>query len=428
MKSKKIVCFVCLLCTVVLIASCQKKSTDTILQGEKETTKDKVVSQEKNIDKDHKESGNVDSMKQEKLDLDKYSLDYQEETDFQPFFLNNSAAKSANGYYVWGVGKYSDMLLFTDMASGKTIPLCNRPNCKHEQEKESCNAYFSSATEGKITYEPSYVQYYENNLYILGWNSDGYVCLFKVSADGSNREEYMRLYRADTSNPDKTNESSSSEWLVPDVCIHRGYVYFINQRESNPKIRRMKLGNNEDVEVIYETNGSRPNLYRMEGYGDFVFFQTGHYTDSSLENTEGGIYAYNIQNGEISFVKRDAISTYMVKNDAIYYATEKEVRKYSLSNQADEIFCKTKETYPVISLDSNYVYVVNDMIISVYDYEGKVVGEVSQEKSIEYYFGDDRFCFALCTGNDENSENIKVLKKQNIKNGKDNWEDLYSPS
>lgn len=372
------------------------------------------------------------SDEEKKIDLDNYKLDYKEGEDHQPFFFWSEITKSETGYYFWGKGTYDHMLMFFDRKSGMTVPLCNLPNCKHTKEDyDKCNGYFNEFESSPVTagYDTRCLQYYNGNIYIIGVDSDAYVCMFRVAKDGSTREKSCRLFKFEP----ETDSDGGVESYNASVGIHRGYLYFINNKEKELKLRRVKLDSKEEAEVIYKTEGIRPNLYRMEGYGDYIFFQGGNFTDEACENMDGGIYAYNIVSQEISLVKKDAISAYMIKDTDIYYSTEDAVKKYNLLTQKDEIFVKTKKGYAAVAADNNYIYVAGDQFfggdedstIHVYKPDKTEVGQIQPpEGSGQCYFGDDSFLFAETFGS-SSGLCIEVFDKSKFNEEESSWKKLY---
>lgn len=356
------------------------------------------------------------SLKEKKLDLKKYSLKYREGEDHQPFFINNEITKSKNGYYFWK----SECLMFFDKASEKVVPLCNLPNCKHKIEPDSkCNAYFES---GKYTFD--YVQYYNGNVYVIGLNEDSYVCIFKVAKDGSTREESCKLYKFKP----ETNKYGSEGYYVS-VCIQRGYAYFIDNEEKDLKLRKIKLDSKQKPEVLYEATGIRPVLYRMEANGDYLFFQSGNYTDETCERVKGGIYACNLISNEVVLVKKDAVSSYVVRGSDIFYSKKNLVNRYNLITQEDEIFVNSKGGYAKISADKNYIYVVQEnenkveKSCYIYNEDKSVVCQISSEgRERSYHFGDDKYLFVSFM---DSEGTMKVLDKEYLKKGKCKWKVIY---
>ncbi len=324
---------------------------------------------------------------EEKINLADYSLEYQADTDAQPWFAWTSVTSSENGYYLWGPGQ--GLMMFYDPAAGRLIPLCNRPDCLHNNSE--CNAFFNAFRSDGDQYARSYVQFYEGNLYVIALDEEDYVNLYKVSPDGSSCEKYMQLYRADLSRV-TDGDSVSTEFRSPYVCIHRGYVYFIINDEKQFKIRRIKLGTS-DVEIIYEQPGERGNIYRMEAYGDYLFFQAGNFINEEYVEIEGGIYAYNIETGSIQLVKKDAIRTYIIADGVIYYSRDMDIYAFSLDSQEDNIVIKGAADMDDFSADESYIYILKEEALNVYNHKGELINQVEDDIS-GWSYGDGEYLFA----------------------------------
>lgn len=84
----------------------------------------------------------------------------------------------------------------------------------------------------------------------------------------------MTLYRLEAGDGEVTP--------YPEVCIHRGYVYYVIPFQSTMKLQRMKLGSKE-AETVYEMTGDRQNLYRIKAYGNHIFFQAGNFSADNID-------------------------------------------------------------------------------------------------------------------------------------------------
>lgn len=419
MKKKNKVYPMLLLCGLILITSCQRGNTGSGNDNMEISDTENSQTTKKTEDVKNEDVKNED-LKEEKLDLNNYSLEYTEGTDFQSFFLWNYGAKSENGYYFWND---DDGIIFYDNTSKTTVPLCNLPNCKHgtDGNYDTCNAYFNSdwwsAQDSFFAWD---LQYYEGNLYITGRDTNGNVNLYKVAKDGSTREISCKLYKYEASIEDIENGTQEGG-RTPHVCIHRGYAYVINNDESVPRIRKVKLNSKEEPQVIYETSGIRPTLYRMEGYGDYIFFQTGNFTDESCEHVEGGIYAYNTVTETISLVKKGAISSYIIQDTMIYYGTDTSVNRYDLSTQKDEVFVEVKNAYPEVMADNQYIYITDDSGTSiVYDKEKTRICTITSNRTKECIYGDDAYLFAK-EWDDKDKFILNFIDKSDLKSGKAEW-------
>lgn len=354
------------------------------------------------------------------LDLEKYSLQPREDSDDTPGFQWKEIAGSEQGYYYWNG---LNTLMYYDISSGLSMPLCNRPDCSHAGK--DCNAYFDVVLEdADNTFSDSWLQFVDGYLYIIGVDAKDYVSLYKISADGSTREKCMRLYRADFSSP--SGNSSDMEFSSPEVCIHRGYAYWIDRKAAPLCIRRMKLGGKKD-EIVYTEGGESANTYRLEGYGDFLFFQSGHFIDEGY-HMEGGIYTYNIQNGEIQLVLDGAISAYMLEGNQIFYVTETGISVYDLTTGKSEPRVENGIVYQDMSVDERYLYSYDDETdkLTVYKHDGTVVAKIMEEGVSLCTFGDSRYLFASKTPevDDDNISGVAILSVDDIESGNAKWTNL----
>ena len=145
------------------------------------------------------------SSKSNKINTEQSSASYVENEDFQYFIDSSSAiAKADNGYYFLNSLK----LYFFDTATKEAYIVCNKPNCEHTSSK--CTAFFPA-----FNYYPFQLSYFNNKLYVLGWEEEGsnmrHNYIYEVSLDNFKRKKSTYLF-------DGTDTSSVS------FIIHRGYI------------------------------------------------------------------------------------------------------------------------------------------------------------------------------------------------------------
>lgn len=412
------------LCFAVLLAGCSKGNSTSSQKGGKNaeagsSDESSSGSEEKNADTG--KAGTVDDsrlvsgMQEEKLDLSKYGLGYVAATDAQPEYLWTSVARAENGYYMWENSSTDRRLMYFDAASKSYIPLCNKPNCSHDSE--SCNAFFNSNGEGEVDYLRSYIQYYDGCVYVAGHDEEGYVYLYKAAPDGSACEKYMTLYKADLSSA-KAEGENVKEFHSPNICIHRGYVYFIIGHESRLRLRRMKLGG-DDVEIVFENAGSRPSLYRMQAYGDYLFFQSGNFIDDDCVDIEAGIFALNVNTAKVQMVKKDAVSGFTVADGSLYYTTASGINRYSLEKQEDTNVVDTGVRGDV-AVHGEFIYFFCDdtYTLSQYDSEGKLLNKVTDADFDACLMGDADCFFASGSGK------AGILSVKELSKGTAKWTSL----
>ena len=104
-----------------------------------------------------------------------YGEEYNQMQDAQNFSALQEAAATENGFYVI----QDNCIYFIDSKSGKTVPLCGKPNCKHKDN--SCNAYLRVAHK---------IQVYDGNIYVVARGVEERTeSLYRMSLDGSKRED-----------------------------------------------------------------------------------------------------------------------------------------------------------------------------------------------------------------------------------------------
>ena len=302
----------------------------------------------------------------------------------------------------------------------RPIADCNRhnpPDCSHTTS--DCNSYYGAMD---YDYNTSDLQYYKDAVYLVGYDMEGYTALFKISADGSSREKYMDLYKADLTSPDG---SEGTHWRAPEFCLHHGYVYFIDSKESHPKLRRMKLGGKE-IEVVFETTGDYADIYRMSGYGDYIFFQMTNdiYEGAERVEIEGGIFAYNTQTKEVQLVKKDAIATYMIEGTTLYYqydGTDTKIYSLDLKTQKEEILLDLDNADIMQwSLDKHYIYQFSDGLLFVYDHKGTLICEVTTEIDT-CYFGDENYLIGQVYDAEREQDITCILEVSDFADGTADW-------
>lgn len=156
------------------------------------------------------------SSKSNKINTEQSSASYVENEDFQYFIDSSSAiAKADNGYYFLNSLK----LYFFDTATKEAYIVCNKPNCEHTSSK--CTAFFPA-----FNYYPFQLSYFNNKLYVLGWEEEGsnmrHNYIYEVSLDNFKRKKSTYLF-------DGTDTSSVS------FIIHRGYIYYLKGVGANIK-------------------------------------------------------------------------------------------------------------------------------------------------------------------------------------------------
>ena len=408
MNTKRNIFIACLLTICFFVMSCGKDTVESNNAGE-----------DTNVSESAGTITDVDILEQKTLDLSKYSLKSEGGDNSDMHLELTYVSKSEYGYYFYeeDYSKGTFILMFYEPESGQAIPLCSRPDCRHNSEE--CNACFINIYLDKEEYLDSYLQYYDGFLYVIGVDPEYNVSLYRVSADGSSREKYMHLYKADVTpiQADTNSVGEQNDFRHPNVYIYQDYVYYIDSKEMLPKIRRIKLGTDE-TEIVYESDVKQAMLYRMQFYGDYIFFQTAYYTDDSYSELDGGIYAYNIQNGEMSLVKKDAIAPYCVCDKYLYYNDLNGISKFNLESGEDIVIVSDKELiYPYVN--EQYIIAYDDDSVVFYAHSGEEMYRVLTKDLLHFLGGDSRYLFAQSKG-----LGIAVLDLSEVDEQKGEWKSL----
>lgn len=206
----------------------------------------------------------------------------------------NPMAESEDAYYVLG----GWTLFSVDKATGEAAPLCDKPDCLHDQETDltkttECNAYFGGAR---------YIQYYHDKLYVYAddYNSkesmlNNQTAVYAIDKSGSTREAIMM-----------------PEENVSAMIVHRGYIYasytdFLDGeayfdknpdklKEASYRVERYKIDSkSKKLEIIYEKKGEYGQINSLWAYGNRIYI-----TRSGPDGKETPDLIYNLQTEKIT--------------------------------------------------------------------------------------------------------------------------------
>lgn len=269
---------------------------------------------------------------------------YNKETDYP--YLSCSAggnmfsvAQTEQGIYFVGGG----FLYFLDAQTKKAAVVCNRPDCRHDQETDpellaQCNGYLGSDV-------LPFVQLYEGALYTVTIDMEEMDpmnplssferrVLTKISKDGVNREQIC---------PIRVGKSSTENLL-----IHRGYVYYdVYKADSKVELYRVPL----------DKPDTEPELFFSKiGYSIDVFAYGSHVYVGLLLPPEddvfcGELYDCSLVTGETVLIGEDIVvdgfwkDQLLIRSDA-YNIVDYSKVSYQLMNR------KTHECTPFLSLSA----------------------------------------------------------------------------
>lgn len=314
--------------------------------------------------------------KESMINLTDYFLDDNNMSEFVQNWC--STDENGNGYYY----RNENFLYYYDIASKTVVPVCNRADCLHSDN--NCNACLDRDGNDYYGYEAIYSDGYIYMVYVVA--STGDVNLSRFNADGSGRDDdYMVMYKV------AAESDGQIQISYPETCICNGYVYFIYDMEAVPKLRRIKLGGDE-VEVIFETSGEGADIYRMRYSGDYLFFQSGNWTDEDNNDFNAGLFAYNTVSGELSLVKSSVRYTYTVYGTNLYYYCDEAIYRMSLIDGDGDVVVENisgNDTFHVVD-DVIYVWHSDAETLVAYNMDGEKIASLpsAKEKIWMLLFGD----------------------------------------
>lgn len=329
-----------------------------------------------------------------KINTEQDSDTYVENEDYQ-YFLNlySNFAKTDKGYYFI----QNNLLYFFDKDNNELTLVCSKINCAHNDEH--CTAYFSV-----FSFFPIQLSYYDNALYLLGWEQDGANIhknyIYQISLDNFKRKKVVYI--------GNSNGLSNTVFI-----IHRGYVYYFSgtntMRENTAVLYRKQLGNlNEKAEgeTVFEYAGIGAAIQDISAYGNHIFVSAADYANESGDGYRTSFNSVDIHTLQSKQILENNLFAAYTDSDFIYYEKDE--------NTVARIDLKTGNEYPFceidgpcyISADNNYIYFDNlqavyidktdekNRKITVCDKNGNYVAEViPQEPKDECYFGGDDYMF-----------------------------------
>ena len=293
-----------------------------------------------------------------------YDFSYNEKTDSSVGYEWGYMSESHDGYYV----SLQNNLKFLDSKLENCVPLCSNPDCTHNTEE--CVSYIDRngiSLSSSVYYNDGYV--YETGVEKVE-NTGCDINLYRLKDDGTSFEKYMTLYRLEV-NDDETPG-------YPEICIHRGYVYYVIPFQSTMKLQRMKLGSKE-AETVYEMTGDRQNLYRIKAYGNHIFFQAGNFLADNID-INASIFSYDIDTGKVEKVVENAVSYYGIGINRLYYSLDGGVQVYDFEKKTSEEFIGKIYEEQSMLVSDKYVTVYDKSNMQVYDFTGKKVYERNLDK------------------------------------------------
>lgn len=358
------------------------------------------------------------------INTNQKSETYIEKEDYQNYLdLYSNMAKTDIGYYFIN----NSYLYYFDNESQETMLVCSKANCKHNDD--NCTAYFSL-----FNYYPIQLSYYDNALYLLGWESEGanihHNYIYQISLDNFKRRKAVYI--------GSSNGLSSTVFL-----IHRGNVYYITEsntmKETTAVVYCKQLGNTDrkdNGEVVFEYTGIGAKVDGISAYGNNLFVSLSSYKNEEGDGYTSLFYSVNIHNLESKCIfDNNKFAAYADENYVYYEKNENIVNRLDLKTNKEEFFCNI-EGPAYVSADSQYIYFDNlqsvyidrtdakDRKIFIYDKTGKYITEITPKNPNDdcYFGGNDIMFFKEIT--DDGSEQYYAIDKTKLIQGETDYIDM----
>ena len=309
-----------------------------------------------------------------------------------------------NGYYML-VGYY---LYYVDKETMEYTPLCNKPNCLHQEETDQmkvldCNAMFWVP---RTMY--STLNYYEGNLYIPTTEMIGkenqlpetkYV-MNRVSLDGETREIIHEF-----------------EKPVEMAIVHRGYIYYSSSAASlgseSAGIYRISVDGGTE-ETLYTAESNTSQLVYLQVINNELVFSEYQDENKNL------LWKYDLANEEIEQItlgNEENIGRVKATSERIYYAVINEEDWHIESTKLDGSDWK-KEKFLSQKEDNDYYYFYNDKNKQiVYDLETQEkITEFSLYTAMDAFYPGRELSFWY-SGNDQGGITVSYINREDIPKG-----------
>lgn len=315
--------------------------------------------------------------------------------------LGQMIAKGPDGYYFLA----GDFLFYADPSLKHIAPLCDKPNCLHQNEHDptrliECSAYVCGTS--------------------LGWQDDSlYITGTPLTADGNLREESL-LMRVE---PDGSKREIVTQLpgYTTTIVLHNGYLYHVQnhlQDESGQHfygVWRSKLSDLKHSELVYSgcyENGIIHYPYLID---DSLFLTDVTATaDGSLQKsiridldtlTAKQLYTTDEKNYvEQAYTSRESFGfvapvAEVPTMDAYIYS------RYSLEGERMEEVAALTPPYQSFDSDGTYYFISDRQkdTLSVFTLQDKKqLATVPLDGAAHMYIlpGDDHFLFAVSLQND----------------------------
>lgn len=266
---------------------------------------------------------------------DKFQSDYIE------LFLARPV-KMEEGYFQ----PVDGMIYYTDYETKVSVPICNKPECRHLSEAEDANTTCDAANRDVCMVFP-----YKGRLLKIVGDKDGYT-LLASELDGSNEKEVQNVTTDNRMIHEAVIVKNNMYYTYSKMAeMNEGFEESVIKRDFG--ITRLNLDTME-TENIYEDKDV-DMLMMLGGTSKFQIFSA--IRESGVEYS---LFDYQTGKFQKLSIQGDGSTKVAVdeKGKYFYYKTKdgKEIRKYSIDSQEDITVVSTEEVEAVTGNAADILY------------------------------------------------------------------------
>ncbi len=405
----------------------------------------------------------------------------------EPANLNyKNVMKGDSGYYYkdwWQVDDdtFSRGIVYYDNATGKSIPLCSKPQCMHDG-----NAFCASSS-----FDSEYDVLYNGYIYRLGYHiteTEYAIRLLKSDLQGNELSKVTDVHKG-------LLDDSGAYPLIDSLVFHYGKMFLTFEKTNGDQSSRvlymvdLETGIGKEIYVPEPENKATRIFYQcyrtLVADGEWLYYTTRDikwdgtkiYDEQHMSYNRTVMYRYNLKSGQTEIISAmpDIYSSFTVNNGIIYYTVADrknntfslysyDIAKDKTTTFAENIkqeYVEGKYVFDYIKItvitDRKYLYVctrgvngssflkennVDDIDFYIYDLEGnqllhglpgmETLLDMEKEWSYNFCALDGEIYFYYQDDNDrgsDSSENGKsgmyTIKTEDLINGGTEWTKLY---
>lgn len=311
---------------------------------------------------------------------------FQKEMNVHHPFRLSAVCKTEVGYYL----HYDGLLYFLDGTTGTMTAVCAKPECSHTDD--DCNAWINSKM----------LSYYQGKLYYVNSDakSDSMKTLYSVKPDGSEHTKIQRLQM----------EYVGWRTVLADPILVNGNLYFL---EGDSQIYSVQLGQDVSKAVLVfqdDMSGKLESAWKFWADGSEVYAMN-HILDSAGYEQDI-LYRLGQAQSETREIWRSTELVEDASDDPSWYITNGRLYYYPSAGSLWDIELETGRAKELVRAADTpkggsalftefYILFLDDQPdsqlgaqsglreggkkISVYDYSGNLVDEISLSSIFEKY-------------------------------------------